>query len=196
MFLNRVQVTNYCFEGRQILKGVDIEFERSFCPRIFPLGGQQGCGKSTLLKMIFAKKFFAYQKPKSSKLYDAIDLDISEPTVGDIYLLTTSTEEGLICFYDLPFILTFDQIKKRSHCELGESPSMHRFRTLLEFVSTIENSIILMDNPDQGLHGDWQYELCRHISDLKTSNQYIVATHSYEFCNALTPSHVKILENK
>lgn len=190
MYLNRVQVKDYTFKTKQILKDVDISFESTFTPLIFPLGGQQGCGKSTLLKLIFAKKYFANN--------DSIDinLDISDPTVGNIFLLTTSTNEGLISFYDLPFVLTFDQIKEMYPWEVGESRAMHKFRALIKFISTIEDSIILMDSPDQGLHGDWQYNLCRDIANLKTSNQFIVATHSYEFCEALTPSHVKILEDK
>lgn len=195
MYLNRVRVSDYTFEGQQILKDVDIKFERDLIYKIFPLGGQQGCGKSTLLKMIFAKKFFAYRDSVNSRIYNAIDLDISEPTVGDIYLLTTSIDEGLISFYDLPFILTFDQIKDRYRCEMGESRAMHKYRALLEFISTTKGSIILMDNPDQGLHPDWQYALCSDIAHLGTSNQFIVATHSYEFCNALTPHHVKIIES-
>jgi hypothetical protein len=59
---------------------------------------------------------------------------------------------------------------------------------------SIENSIVLMDEVEIALHPDWQYQI---ISDLKhwaPSNQYILATHSYELCQALTPSHVKELE--
>jgi predicted ATP-dependent endonuclease of OLD family len=60
----------------------------------------------------------------------------------------------------------------------------------------IEDAIVLMDEVDLALHPDWQYQIVSDLVDWEPSNQYILATHSYELCNALTPSHVKILEPK
>ncbi|MBD2188348.1 AAA family ATPase [Pseudanabaena mucicola] len=60
----------------------------------------------------------------------------------------------------------------------------------------IEDAIVLMDEVDLALHPDWQYQIVSDLLDWVSSNQYILATHSYELCNALTPSHVKILEPK
>jgi len=60
----------------------------------------------------------------------------------------------------------------------------------------IENSIVLMDEVDLALHPDWQYRIPTDLVDWVPSNQYILATHSYEVCEALTPSHVKILKPK
>ncbi len=60
----------------------------------------------------------------------------------------------------------------------------------------IENSIVLIDEIETGLHPDWQYQIVRDLQAWAPSNQYILATHSYEVCSALTPSHVKELEPK
>jgi predicted ATP-dependent endonuclease of OLD family len=60
----------------------------------------------------------------------------------------------------------------------------------------IEDAIVLMDEVDLALHPDWQYQIVSDLLEWESSNQYILATHSYELCNALTPSHVKILEPK
>jgi len=60
----------------------------------------------------------------------------------------------------------------------------------------IEDAIVLMDEVDLALHPDWQYQIVSDLLEWVPSNQYILATHSYELCNALTPSHVKILEPK
>jgi len=60
----------------------------------------------------------------------------------------------------------------------------------------IEDSIVLMDEVDIALHPDWQYRIVDDLTEWAPSNQYILATHSYELCQALTPSHVKILEPK
>jgi predicted ATPase len=60
----------------------------------------------------------------------------------------------------------------------------------------IEDAIVLMDEVDLALHPDWQYQIVSDLVEWSPSNQYILATHSYELCNALTPSHVKVLEPK
>jgi Fe-S cluster assembly ATPase SufC len=57
----------------------------------------------------------------------------------------------------------------------------------------IENSIVLMDEIENGFHPDWHYQIISDLEEWAPSNQYILATHSYELCQALTPSHVKEL---
>jgi len=56
----------------------------------------------------------------------------------------------------------------------------------------IEDSLILMDEIEIGLHPDWQYEIVNELQEWAKTNQFILATHSYELCQALTPSHVKV----
>ncbi|MEH2159566.1 MAG: AAA family ATPase [Nostoc sp.] len=60
----------------------------------------------------------------------------------------------------------------------------------------IENAIVLMDEIEIAFHLDWQYQIIADINQWSPSNQYILATHSYELCQALTPAHVKELEPK
>lgn len=60
----------------------------------------------------------------------------------------------------------------------------------------IENAIILMDEIEIAFHPDWQYQIISELKQWSSSNQYILATHSYELCQALTPAHVKELEPK
>ncbi|MEH2249843.1 AAA family ATPase [Nostoc sp.] len=60
----------------------------------------------------------------------------------------------------------------------------------------IENAIVLMDEVEIAFHPDWQYQIIADINQWSPSNQYILATHSYELCQALTPAHVKELEPK
>lgn len=60
----------------------------------------------------------------------------------------------------------------------------------------IENAIVLMDEIEIAFHPDWQYQIIADLKEWAPSNQYILATHSYELCQALTPSHVKELEPK
>jgi predicted ATPase len=60
----------------------------------------------------------------------------------------------------------------------------------------IENSIVLMDEIEIALHPDWQYRIIADLEQWSPSNQYILATHSHELCQALTPGHVRELEPK
>ena len=60
--------------------------------------------------------------------------------------------------------------------------------------SNIENAIILFDEIEIALHPDWQYQIIRDLEEWGPTNQYILATHSYELCQALTPAHVKEIE--
>lgn len=60
----------------------------------------------------------------------------------------------------------------------------------------IEDSIVLIDEIENALHPDWQYKIISDLAKWGKTNQYILATHSYELCQALTPAHVKELEPK
>jgi predicted ATP-binding protein involved in virulence len=56
----------------------------------------------------------------------------------------------------------------------------------------IENAIVLMDEVEIAFHPDWQYQIISDLQEWAPSNQYILATHSYELCQALTPAHVNV----
>ena len=60
----------------------------------------------------------------------------------------------------------------------------------------IKDAIVLMDEVEIAFHPDWQYQIISDLKDWGPSNQYILATHSYALCEALTPAHVKEIEPK
>ncbi len=60
----------------------------------------------------------------------------------------------------------------------------------------IENAIVLMDEIENAFHPDWHYQIVKDLEQWSPGNQYILATHSYELCQAVTPAHVKELEPK
>lgn len=60
----------------------------------------------------------------------------------------------------------------------------------------IEDAIVLMDEIEIAFHPDWQYQIISDLKEWGPSNQYILATQSYELCQALTPAHVKEIEPK
>jgi len=57
------------------------------------------------------------------------------------------------------------------------------------------NSVVLIDEIENGLHPDWQYQIVKDLQEWG-DNQYILATHSFYLCEALTPRHVKELAPK
>jgi predicted ATP-binding protein involved in virulence len=60
----------------------------------------------------------------------------------------------------------------------------------------MQDSIVLIDEIENGFHLDWQYTIVRNLVEWGKNNQYILATHSYELCTAVTPAHVKEIEPK
>ena len=59
-----------------------------------------------------------------------------------------------------------------------------------------EHAVVLMDEIEVSFHPDWQYGIVRDLTDWAPGNQYLLATHSHELCQALTPAHVRELEPK
>jgi hypothetical protein len=52
-----------------------------------------------------------------------------------------------------------------------------------------------MDNPDVFLHNDLVYSLCKDLyHNYVLKGHFLIATHSYEFCEAITPSQVQIIK--
>ncbi len=56
------------------------------------------------------------------------------------------------------------------------------------------DAFVLIDEIEASFHPDWQYGIIRDLQEWAPKNQYILATHSYELCTALTPAHVRTLE--
>jgi len=56
------------------------------------------------------------------------------------------------------------------------------------------DALVLIDEIEASFHPDWQYGIVRDLQEWAPKNQYILATHSYELCTALTPNHVRTLE--
>ena len=61
--------------------------------------------------------------------------------------------------------------------------------------NNINDSIILIDEIENGFHPDWQYNIVNELASWG-DNQYLLATHSFYLCEVLTPAHVKEIEPK
>jgi len=97
--------------------------------------------------------------------------------------------------------ITFSMTIDSEECSLlpedlshGELKKLNIYTWIKSY--NIKDAIVLMDEPEIALHPDWQYNLTNNLWDWEPSNQYILATHSYEICQALTPRHIKEIEPK
>ncbi|NUM36143.1 MAG: ATP-binding protein [Candidatus Brocadiae bacterium] len=92
--------------------------------------------------------------------------------------------------------------KENKDIEIGTEDLSHgELRCLsiymwLLFKCSPSHSIVLMDEIEIALHPDWQYKIITDLIEWNPGNQYILGTHSYEVCQALTPRHVKDLYPK
>ncbi|MDO9212521.1 MAG: AAA family ATPase [Methylococcales bacterium] len=60
----------------------------------------------------------------------------------------------------------------------------------------MQDAIVLIDEIENGFHPDWQRHIVDDLVEWGASNQYILATHSYELCRGVTAAHVKDLDPK
>lgn len=73
----------------------------------------------------------------------------------------------------------------------GESRRLSIFAWL--YLADKQDAIILIDEIEIGLHPDWQFQIVRDLQEWAPHSQFILATHSYDVCEALTRAHVKEL---
>ncbi len=59
--------------------------------------------------------------------------------------------------------------------------------------NSVFDALVLIDEIETSFHPDWQSGIVRDLHEWGPKNQYILATHSYELCQALTPRHVREL---
>jgi energy-coupling factor transporter ATP-binding protein EcfA2 len=102
---------------------------------------------------------------------------------------------------DMSEIIIKQQNKNNQEITLSPADLSHGELRRLSFyawlkTNKIKNSVVLVDEIEIGLHPDWQYQIVRDLEKWEPSNQYILATHSYDICSALSPSHVKEIEPK
>ncbi|MEL6438792.1 MAG: AAA family ATPase [Cyanobacteria bacterium J06621_8] len=110
---------------------------------------------------------------------------------NDKYILPTS---------ELDSIVVQKQISEIKKIELDPEDLSHGELRRLGLYAWVkynipENSIILIDEVENALHPDWQYNIADELASWG-NNQYLLATHSFHLCEALTPKHVKEIEPK
>lgn len=57
-----------------------------------------------------------------------------------------------------------------------------------------QGAIVLMDEVEGSFHPEWQTGIVRDLTAWSNDSQFLLATHSYELCEAVTPAHVRELD--
>jgi len=105
-----------------------------------------------------------------------------------IFIPTEDLQEIKIKVTDVDAVLKFADL---SHGELKYLSIYLWLR-----INKITDGIILMDEIENNFHPDWQLQIVKDLMEWTPENQFVLATHSYELCYAVTPAHVKEIEPK
>lgn len=228
MKLLKVSIPNF-----RNLKNVELTFEPSLKPSVFPIGSENGGGKTTLLKLIFL--LLSHDKDSETTEFSLSFLGDYEPNrlIARIEILHESklisleyylNQSGDIdCGIDDDELLNdlsrsiywlFPIIQlSSSELSLTRLSNAKTFMDLINpleledkghgeakrlalqrFIQTnnINNAIILIDEIENGFHPDLQYNIVNELASWG-DNQYLLATHSFYLCEALTPGHIKTI---
>lgn len=161
--------------------------------------GENGCGKSTLLLAIAWKLHIGESihdcivdydgnKPNVFKFND--DLSVDGLSDLEIKLQNNKLAESFYKKLSSAFNVFFEPIGK--HCGDGSegimkfmeqplSRSERRLCNLLHNVALLslaDNPVILIKNPENGFHVNWQEHLIKQMTILAPNAQFIITTHS------------------
>lgn len=111
-------------------------------------------------------------------------------------LLVGKTVRPLADLSGVEFIVVDDSGLETS---LGpEDLSQGELKRLMMFAwlraNTAVDALVLIDEIESSFHPDWQVGIVRDLQEWAPKNQYILATHSHELCQAVTPRHVRELQ--
>lgn len=215
--MNMIHLTRVIIPKVEGRPGIDIEMPHEF-HQVFTIGSYIGGGKSRLLQFIYSvlrkqedKTFirnyldlsdnqsdddvlatFTLYARKSNKKYtltldSSMNIECELELPLDVYILMHQCEH-LYIQKDSNVVFYEDLYPEDAHMSIGQK----KLNSLMSWIEKKESSIILLDNPDVFLHPDDVYNVSRGLGDY--FNEYICATHSYEFCQAWTPHQVIIID--
>lgn len=215
MFLTKATIYNF-----RNLVNQTIDFERGFIPSVFILCGDNGSGKSNFLKIIFG--LLSAYKRNYKYIYDLLRYGERSKSLAEIELLSSDNNFYRVTLfndmeissenqenikvalflpeYELDKELWKDDSMKGLYSyatfHVALSYGQEKIRTISNCISNLHDTIILMDNFDDGLSPDNVDTLMKIIIDNSQSNnnQFIIVAHNVSACYSLTPSHIKELQ--
>ncbi len=99
----------------------------------------------------------------------------------------------LIEFEDDNLIFKSINNTKVSFDDLSEGEKQLYVTGIYLYKLNINNSIILIDEPEKSIHPSWQQNILKLYQKIGKNNQIITATHSPHIINNLNPTNIKLL---
>lgn len=210
------------------LNNLNLIFEPSLNPNIYPIVGNNGCGKSTLLKLIYClfkhkenewlikpllklgdfniasikilidddeiDFFFIWQNNKIEFFTDnSSNKNLLRLTVAkQLFFIEDRKVYNNELFESFDNLINYYKSKVDSELSFGELKLLILQNWFLE--RNIQNSIVLIDEIENSLSSDNQFNIVNLLEQFGNNNQFLLATHSFSLCEALTPSHIKFIE--
>ena len=195
LFLNQ-KAKELLFKNSQVKKGLTYESELDIVKSILP---------NFLTYDVFATNIVAslIEKARNQDFKTYVDTDIIgtsyQKIIAELNLLTQG--KRVLPQLDYDAAITGIVFKTNDGIDIYPEDLSHGDLKRLSIYVWLKSlpegeNIVLMDEIENALHPDWQYQIVRDLVEWGKDNQYILATHSYGLCEALTPAHVKELEPK
>ena len=162
--------------------------------RIFGYSEDDLKDRGSVLKEIEKKKeqlFRVIDFDKDKTLVKSYIIDSINEILQHITLKTTLVE---IDTKEIKFKSSNGQIITIDGLSSGEKQLFYRFVYLQTL--EIQNSIIMVDEPETSLHPTWQQQLAKLYQSIGVNNQVILATHSPHILASVKPENIFLLNVK
>ncbi len=122
-------------------------------------------------------------------------IDIINGEINNIKNIFSEFEilSELIEFEDDDLIFKSANNTKVSFDNLSEGEKQLYVTGIYLYKLNINNSIILVDEPEKSIHPIWQQNILKLYQKIGTNNQIITATHSPHIINNVNPTNIKLL---
>lgn len=87
-----------------------------------------------------------------------------------------------------------NKIIKVEDLSAGEKQIFFRGGSILQNI--VENSLILIDEPEISMHPEWQQKILEFYKNISPDSQYIISTHSPHIVTCTLPEEIKVFDKE
>jgi len=193
------------FNNHEIFNDLEVDFKdnNGKILYIIVIIGENSSGKTTLLKSIydlFDRDQRGYEEVGDNKveltpaLYTAT-VKLEDNEIGmlspEVLQFKYNPTDPKVVY--MPTEMNFEKINKVDITGLSSGEKQLFLRALsLKFLE-VNNSIILIDEPEISLHPQWQRKIIDVYKSIGNNNQLIIATHSPHVIGNITSDELRVM---